>query len=523
MQEAVQYIKQAFEFKSQSLYKQAIEMFYKALEEENDNIEILFQLGELYFLLKNFERSKHYLEKVVSQNSEHIDALEILEQISLYSNNISDAMLMAEKIYKIKPDEKNLLKLIEILSKNGNLKRIQEFENTDNDKVLYAVACAYYDNKVISQAEEKLQRALEINPENADTLVLLGKIYFDKSEFDKSKEIFKSFPNSTDNPEILNYLGLFALEDMQFIDAIKYFSKASNIDKKNSKYLYNLANAYFYNGWIKEATASFMQAIQIEPENLGYRYSLAYLYYEIKNYEKAKSEIDYILENNPDYKDAHVLNALLKYQSKDYLGAKLELETNIKNGADDNFTLISLAMVYSELQMFEKAESIMKRVVESSTSLNYKCVLAEIYISENKFDDALDIVKEIIDADENYIKAYSIGAKAAFSNNDLESAKEFAQNAIALDMNYPEGYYWLARVRLAEKDYDEALECMKRAIASDVDNSQYYAQMSKIYEAKEDFQSALDYMQEAESISGSTEYKIECKRLLSCKKSQQKI
>ena len=66
--EVIEYIKQAFELKSQQCYKQAIEMLYKALEIENDNIEILFQLGELYFMLKNFQRASHYLEKVLSKN-----------------------------------------------------------------------------------------------------------------------------------------------------------------------------------------------------------------------------------------------------------------------------------------------------------------------------------------------------------------------------------------------------------------------------------------------------------------------
>ena len=60
MQETIEYIKQAFELKSQQCYKQAIEMLYKALEIENNNLEILFQLGELYFLLNNFARSQQY-------------------------------------------------------------------------------------------------------------------------------------------------------------------------------------------------------------------------------------------------------------------------------------------------------------------------------------------------------------------------------------------------------------------------------------------------------------------------------
>lgn len=524
MQEAIQYIKQAFDYKSQGFYKQAIEMFYKALEEESDNVEILYQLGELYFLLKNMTRAEHYLEKVIAQNSGHKQAMEILEQIYTYSNNISDAVLMAEKVYQIEKNEANLLKLIDALSKNGNIKRIQEFEKINSDKVLYAVAKAYYDNRLSDNAETCLKSALEINPENSDALVLLGKIYFDKSEFEKSKEIFNSFSKTAENPEVLNYLGLFALEDMKFVDAIKCFSKALSLDKHNSRYSYNLGNAYFYNGWIKEAVASYLQAIRLEPDNLGYRYSLAYLYYEIKSFDKAQKETDYILELDEKNSQAHVLNALLKFNAKDYLGAKSELETNLKNGNDDNFTLISLSMVYSELGMFEKAEDLLVKVInQNPESLNYKCQLAEIYISEKKYDDALKIVNEVINTDENYIKAYITGAKSALEKGDSDSAKVFAQNAIALDMNYPDGYYWLSKVRFNENDFEEAKECMKRAIMADADNAEYYAQMSKIYEAQEDFSSALDYMQEAETIAGTTEYKLECKRLASAKKSKVKI
>ena len=64
--QCLQYIKQAFELKEQKYYKPAIEMLYKALEVENDNIEILYQIGELYFLINNYTRALQYLEKVLS-------------------------------------------------------------------------------------------------------------------------------------------------------------------------------------------------------------------------------------------------------------------------------------------------------------------------------------------------------------------------------------------------------------------------------------------------------------------------
>lgn len=516
MQETIEYIKKAFDLKSQKCYKQAIEMLYKALELESGNTEILFQLGELYFLLNNFPRAMQYLEKVLQCNSKHVDTLKLLQKIYIISDEKEKAYQAVEKIFDIQKTPENLIELIKAASKTANFEKIKEFENSEilNDKILYEIAKAYYDNGKLKTAKEKLENTLKINPQNDDALVLLGKIYFDENNFEKSKEIFNNFPKTTDNPEILNYLGLFALEDTKFIDAIKYFSKASNLNKKNHKYLFNLGNAYFYNGWIKEAMQSYIQAICMAPDNLGYRYSLAYLYYEQKNFEKAQKEIDYVLEHDAEYGLAHVLNALLKLEKKDYLGAQQELETNLKNGNNDNFTMISLANVYRELLMFDKAEEMTKKVIEKTPdSLNYHCQLAETYIAEKKYNEALNIIDTVLQKNENYIAAYSIGAKAAFGNQNYDQAKDFAQKAISLDMNYASGYYYLALVRLEEKDYDEALECMKRAIMFDLNNPEYYAAMSKIYKEKEDYKSALEYIKEAENISGKEEYRIVYKEL----------
>ena len=76
--DVINYIKRAFELKSQECYKQAIEMLYKALETENDNIEILYQIAELYYLLYNFDRAEQYLEKVLQMSPEHIRSLKLL-------------------------------------------------------------------------------------------------------------------------------------------------------------------------------------------------------------------------------------------------------------------------------------------------------------------------------------------------------------------------------------------------------------------------------------------------------------
>lgn len=504
--DVINYIKRAFELKSQECYKQAIEMLYKALETETDNIEILYQIAELYSLLYNYDRAEQYLEKVLLAAPGHIRSLKLLSSVYERRGSLEEALIPAVKVWEAEPEPANLKEVIKIFGKMNRLDEIEQYKDKMDKDCLYEYALACYKNGKLERAKELSQPLQEACD---DCKILLGKIYFDENDFEKSREIFSSFPKSCKNPEVLNYLGLFAIEDMKFIDAIKYFSQASNINKNNPVYFYNLANAYFFNGWQDEAVNSYMKAIVLAPENLDYRYSLAYLYLEMKNYDKAGKEVDFILSHNENYTQAKVILALLKLHDKDYLGAQKILEENVKSGADDAFTLISLGKVYMELDNFEKAETVMKEVLEKNPEdINHISDLADVYIKEKKFDDALSLAEKVIGMNERYIYGYILGAKVAYLKGDLEKTKEFAQDVISLDINCGDGYYYLALVRKEEKDYEEAIECMKRAIMHDLTNAKYYAEMSKIYKLNNDVKTALEYIKEAESIDGSTEYKI---------------
>lgn len=512
--EVLDYIKQAFDLKSQGCYKQAIEMLYKTLETEIDNIEILYQLGDLYFQLHNYTRAEKYLEKVLIKDSAHIDSYKLLKEIYLRENRLDNAETMAEKIYMLDGTSKSLAGLIKILALQKKYEEIEKYISSKpvDTCVLIEYSNASYEKGDFDKALDVLSK---IDEDCDDAQILIGKIYFDKNELEKSYDVFKKLERITENDEVLNYLGLFALEDENFTAAVKYFSKASSMAKNKSVYLFNLANAYFLNGWIDEAKEAYKKAIGLEPENSDYRYSLSYLYYRQKDFEKARNEVKYILELDSKHIQARVLDALLKYENKDYLGAQIILEENLKSYGDDSFTKSALAKVYTELFIFEKAEKILGDLTnEFPENTSYKADFADLYIKEKKFVKALELVEKIIKDNENYLEAYVIGAKAAYEKDDIEKAKDFAQDAIALDINCSEGYYYLSLVRMREKDFDEAAECMKRAIFYDINNPKYYAAMSDLYKNNEDIKTAFEYIKEAESLAGdSEEYKIMYKEL----------
>ena len=99
--EILSYITQSFDLKRQGYYKQAIEMLYKALAIEGNNVEILSQLADLYFLLGNDERSRQYAEKALEIDENHLECLKLLAKLETKNNESSKAKEIAVKILGI--------------------------------------------------------------------------------------------------------------------------------------------------------------------------------------------------------------------------------------------------------------------------------------------------------------------------------------------------------------------------------------------------------------------------------------
>lgn len=516
--EIVDYIKKSFGLKSQGFYKPAIEMLYKALSLDNENLEILVQLAHLYNLLGNFQRAVYYIEKVLEINPNHLDCLFLLKEIYLCQDNLESAKQVSEKIYEIQPNSANLAQKVNILNKLNFFDEIKKIENTVSnldDNVLYEIACAYFNNSNHQRAIELLEQAFEKNNTNEKIMFLLGKTYYENNDIEKSKKMFMDMAEINPTCEIMNYLGLFKLSENNFNDAIKYFSKAHNDDKQNAEYLYNLASAYFLNGWLDEALKYFNQAICFDSENINYHYSLAYLYYQKKMYEKSVYELDYICTINPNYELANVLRAMITAKSGDLLAAKEQLENIIKKNKADDFAYSALGGVYRELAQTEMAKEAIKNAIElNPNSLNYLSELAEIEFEQGNYEDALYFANKILQVNDKYLSCYVLLAKIYLELKNFEEVFDVAQNIIELDSNCPEGYYYNAISLFEQGDKNFAIENLKKSISLDLNNASLYIKMSEFYQDLNDLKNAYEWAKEASEVDERNyKYKWLCAKL----------
>jgi len=516
--EILDYVKKSFELKSQGFYKPAIEMLYKALSIDPDNLEILAQLAYLYQSLGNFERAIYYIEKVLEINPIHLDVMTLLEDIYLNQGDLKNAHEIGERIYNIQPTSKNLAAKINLLNKMNDFSAIDEITNSNqefNDEVLYELACAYYKNFDANKAIELLKTATEISSNNKDVMLLLGKIYYETNEFEISKKIFSELEKTLQTAEVMNYMGLFNLNEQNFIKAISYFTTAQKLDEQNPEYLYNLASGYFLNGWLDEALKYFNQAICMDPDNIDYHFSLAYLYYQKKAYEKALFELDFIKTLDQNHQLSNVLYALIKSKNGDLLSAKETLENIIKYGTEDDFAYAAISGVYKELSLFDAAkESIKKAIALNPNSLEYLSELLDLDMEQKNFEVALKTIDRILEVNENYIYALVCLAKINLELNDYENVFDAAQSIIELDSNCPQGYYYNAVALYEKGDKKFAIESLKKSISLDANNAALYEKMSEFHQDLGDLTTAFEWAKEASIIEERNyKYKWLCAKL----------
>lgn len=499
---------EAFELKRKGCYKQAIELYYKLLSKIGDDVEVLAELSDLYFLLGNNERAMNYAIKALEMNSEHIGTLSVLIKIYGSENDYFNTERIAKQMYELTHSESDLNVLLEILAEQKKYDEILLYTNEVIDtKCQYKRALAYKNLNKYDEAKEILCKILEdensemFNDENV--LLTLGEIYSNNNEHEQAKEVFKKLEeNKTENAKSLNYIGLEKLDELKLDEAIEYFNQAIEKDNKTPEFHFNMGQAYYLKGWFDEAKNCFNTAICLNPMDESYHYSLAYLLYRCGDYTGAETHL------NPEYFDSKVLLQVIKSEKGELASPKVELEKLLNEKPNNELILFSLAKIYFNLDMFKQAKTIIEQTIEvNPKSFEYQTFYLKLLIRLNMLEDAENKINELVEKYPRYYYAKVLEAELYSVKQEYDNLFETAQELIDLDCNHYEGYYYNALALFEKEDVNFAIESLKKAISLDVANAELYVKMSEFYQAIGRYEDAFEYIKEASDIDKSAKNK----------------
>jgi tetratricopeptide (TPR) repeat protein len=487
---------EAFELKRNGYYKQAIEVYYKLLSETDDNIEILVELADLYFLMNNNDKSVHYINKVLEINPDYVPSLEILKKVYISEHDFDSAIKVGIKIYEKEGSSSSKYELLSLLYKCNKYGEICAFNVNDTEQdCLFLQAKSLYRLK----GYERAKNILEKMTLDEHVMLLLGKVYYRMGMLDKTKEVYRKLKDlDLKDSESLYFVGLNYLEELELDKAIECFKEAIALRDGEAKYYYHLGQSYFLKGWIEEAQKSFNSAICLNPTVEDYHYSLAYLLYRIGDYENALIHLD---DSNLNSK---ILALVIKAEQGNLATPKIELEKMLKESPDNELILFSLAKIYYKLDMFKQSETIMSDVLAiNDKSFEYQEFYVKLLLKLGKLEKAKNIIELLINKYPRYYYAKVLEAELNYLLKDYDSLFDVAQELIELDLNHFEGYYYNALALFEKDDIDFAIESLKKAITLDVNNAELYVKMAEFYQTIGKYEDAFEYVKEASDIDKS--------------------
>ncbi|GIX42502.1 MAG: hypothetical protein KatS3mg129_2235 [Leptospiraceae bacterium] len=439
---AQNFIKQASYYYQKKAYQKAIEYAKLSLNEF-----ILFDgyylIGMSYYQLNDFENGLESLLLAEKINPEHEQLLLTLGLIYSSLNQYEEALKRFEKLITIKPDDPYYLYRLGL-----TFKEMQKYE-----KAIYYLEKANKENFKYRN----------------NVLLLLGDIYFELKEYDRSEYYYSE------------------------LEKLKPDSKEVRNSKTQVKVAYYLekGNNAFKNKKFKEAEENFKQIIQLRPESsIGY-FQLGILYLELKNYDQAISNFKKALEISKDLD--HFLYLCRTYlETSQFYNSLSCIKTGLQLYPSDEKLLNLLALYFKQTGNYKKSISILNRILsKNQNSLNTHKNLYLIYLEMGNLEKSkyhleiiknLDTNKDFWEKENTKLDALTLIKKGNqyLKNHQYNQAKKLYYKALAI-YKHPEVYLAIGDLYQKLRNYKYAESNYYNALKISNDNIYAYEKLLDLY------------------------------------------
>jgi len=153
----------------------------------------------------------------------------------------------------------------------------------------------------LDAAEKKYIEIIGLDSKNLKAFKELGRIYFEKKEFEEAKQTFEHVLKlKEDDEDIYENLAKIAKEKGDLDEARDEYLKLININKQNAQTHFNLAEIYQAMGKLPEAARALKKALKIEPANPRYLDTILEISIIIKDKALALDTYEKLNKANPE-------------------------------------------------------------------------------------------------------------------------------------------------------------------------------------------------------------------------------
>lgn len=366
-------------------------------------------------------KSKFFPQVVLSYDDEILLAQNYTE---IYYNNL--AFEVARDMSKL-PD---------------NLKRA--------DYAHYILSQAYYNIKEYNKAISEINRALSINPDNANYLKFKAQIFCETNRLSDAVKILENLLAS--DVSILDYRN-----DLEGL----YYYTLAKASKDRQKSRFYLAQYFLKTGDVKRAEKELNANVSADKKDYKSMTLLAQIYFKQNNLPDSMDMYEKSYKVKKNYPESLLGIADMYLFKKDYKNALDYYLKASKSDKNNKEAMIKASLCYKMLDMSDKSVEYANRAFAKGTAP------AQVYYTASKIDEIKNIqyLKKAVSLNPLMADAWLDLADIAIKNNRLELARTYLKPVKYVDAKNAKYYYYQGLISkkagnkdAAQKNFQKALE-----------------------------------------------------------------
>ena len=387
--------------------------FNNALSSEPDKVDALFGLAIILEEEKKWPQYYNFLRRIIELQPQHLEAKLRFANLNLASGKIDEAIKIAGEL---------------VVSAAADA-RVW---------VLKANIAVRIDDK--QGAKEFLTKALAIDANDAEALLLLSNIYMAEGQFEKVLETLDTGIKHNAQSTELSQSAFFYAMKIRALNEIENYDQAIDV---------------------------FDDIIKLDPENPAAYQVLSKQYVKLGKKELARDVLVNFADQYPS--NNSVLNVVSFYET--HYGNE-DAEKRIQDYTKRYPNLFSLNFVLSDFYLrngkYDEARNILIQAIDKAPSITEKLLaknqLAILEFAQLKLNDVIIIADDILQEDPENIRAITTKARVALAENKTESAVRLLRSALSNNSQNPFVLYLLAQAHEQQGMVDLANNHYQRSV-----------------------------------------------------------
>lgn len=453
----------AMQFVRQEYVTKAIDEFKLAIEADPESTYLRRELIELYARVNRLDDAVSEANKVLAEDPDNFEMHKLLGRIyQSYSRDrqtgVNESMLRSaleqyEKALEIRPDD---------------------FESLVEISSLYRAAGQ------MDEARESLEKALEQKPSSPEALTALAAIYLDTGEPDKGVEALEKALHSGDGDRrVMQMLGAAYERSGRSAEAAKVYQDLLDaIEDEGGNTLpirRELARNLLMSGDLDAAREQYEMLLEAEPRTAEYHLRLSQISREKRRFSEAWDHLKQAQELEPESLDIKY-NGVLLYQAEDrtddaikalraILDDTKQADYEPRDRANRVMFLEHLGSLYRQKDDIEGAIAVYNEIGEINPEAmsRVRALVVDAYRADRQYKRALAESKAAVEEfpDDRALKMQR-ATLLAEQGHALEGAK-LLRGELEGEKTDLEIYLTLVQVYEKGKMYDEGVEAAEEA------------------------------------------------------------